>query len=180
MIRKALLLVASFITLSCAAGAGFKVSLVDAEIMGPGPGAGIHAMVDVTRVFQLYPSIDVWYGSEGSDGYHTYYDNGTWVDFTGYQTHRVTEVSFNLDMRFVLLKTKIRPYFGFGGAPVLTMDSWQPGLSGHIWGPGFNLFAGIDLRYMENNLFFIEARGKMGSEYGVAKLSIGTTFGKFK
>jgi hypothetical protein len=180
MIRKTLLFVTTLIALSYAAGAGFKASLVDAEIMGVGPGAGIYAIMDVTRVFQLYPSIEVWSGSNGSDGYHTYYDNGTWVDFTGKQTHRIVEASLNLDMRFVLLKTKIRPFFGFGGAPVLTVDSWKPGLSGHIWGPGFNLFVGIDLRYWDNYMFFIEARGKMGSEYGVAKLSIGTTFGKLK
>jgi hypothetical protein len=180
MIKKSLILIASLVTISWSAGAGFRVSAVDAEIMGAGPGAGVHAIWDVTRVLQFYPSIDIWHSSVVSGGYHTYYDNGTWVDFTGDQTHKVTEISFNVDFRLVFLNAMIRPFIGLGGAPVFTADSWQPGLSGYMWGPGFNLFAGMDFRYLENYQFFIEIRGKMGSEYGVAKLSVGTTFGKLK
>ena len=175
-------------------GAGPKLGFVVAERIGAGLDVGGQMLIgfDLGRFGEIhvYPNIDFWFGHE---------DLGWWTGRAPYNEPTqvelwVFELTFNFDTRYYFPlppSLPIAPYAGLGFCPVVTIfeyepDWWLSYYDPDWWrgyyhyddtdiGPGFNIFAGLDIP-LGSHKFFFEMRGKFGEYYHLMKLIGGLSF----
>jgi hypothetical protein len=135
---------------------GLKLSFVSIENVNPGIGVGFLSYYQLTDVFYINPSFDFLYAF----GRHDYY----YYRHYEYYYHDVCEIAFNLDVAFISSSHNVKPFLGFGIAPVLTTDNYHAFMN-----ECFNMFCGFVF-----SKSMIELRGKVAPNgYDILKLSFG-------
>jgi hypothetical protein len=168
---KSLILALALCLPSFSSDLGFKGQLTSSTGLGFGGGAGVLGLIDITNVFSFYPSLDFWYNGGGQG---QYWDGYYWVYEDSYYVY---ELAFNIDATFIIPLRPVRPYIGFGMAPVITSESWDYSYNEYTSvHAGFNIFGGIlfPIGYSTSGMF--EFRGKLGRPYNVFKISAGILF----